>query len=86
MNDPDYIAGLKSNMHATFDTPQGKEVLRFLEVSCGWYRSIYTPGQDSETALISDGRRQVIATIKTFLECEPDQIATLAKQQGETHG
>ena len=75
------IVGLKSNMHATFDTPQGKEVLRYLEMSCCWYRSIFTPGADRDEVLINDGKRQVIATIKTFLETSPEQILYLMEKE-----
>ena len=75
----DYAVGLKSNMHATFDSPQGKEVLRYLEDACGWYRSVYVPGADRDEVLINDGKRQVLATIKSILELNPEQIATLAE-------
>lgn len=80
MTDPDYVKGLKSNFHATFDTAQGKEVLRFLEISCCWYKSVFDPN-DPNMTLINDGKRQVVATIKTILELTPDQIIALAKQK-----
>ena len=82
--DVNFAAALKSNMHATFDSPQGKEVIRYLEQSCGWYRSIYTAGADRDEALINDGKRQVIATIKSILMLTPDQIAAIA--EGEQNG
>lgn len=77
MTDIKYVEGLKSNFHATFDTPQGKEVMSYLEKSCCWYRSVYDP-QSPELTLINDGKRQVLATIKTILECSPDQIQQVA--------
>lgn len=73
------IKALKANVHATFDTPQGKEVMRFLEKSCCWYQSVWVPGQ-AELTLINDGKRQVLATIKTILECSPDQISAIINQ------
>ena len=82
MADPNYIASLKSNMHAVFDTPQGQEVMKFLELSCCWYKSVWEPGSPDLT-LINDGKRQVLATIKTILECSPEQIIELAKQKEE---
>lgn len=82
MTDRDFVAGLKSNMHVVFDSPQGKEVMRFLEMSCCWYRSVWDP-QTPDLTLINDGKRQVLATIKTILECSPDQIVQLAKQKEE---
>lgn len=77
MTDPQYVAGLKSNMHSVFDTPQGKEVIKYLEKSCCWYNSIYDPAS-ADLTLINDGKRQVLATIKTILECSTDQIVQLA--------
>jgi hypothetical protein len=77
MTDKEYVSGLKHNMHMVFDTPQGKEVLRFLEVHCCWYKSVFVPDSPDMT-LINDGKRQVIATIKTILELNPDQIVLLA--------
>lgn len=73
------VAALKSNVHATFDTPQGREVMKFLEMSCCWYKSVWTPG-NPEMTLVNDGKRQVLATIKTILELSPDQIVYMAKQ------
>jgi hypothetical protein len=78
--DRDQVAALKSNMHITFETPQGREVLRFLEISCGWYKSVFDP-QDPNMTLINDGKRQVIAMIKTILELTPDQIVALVKDK-----
>ena len=80
--DKNQISSLKSNMHAVFDTPQGKEVMAFLEQSCGWYQSIFDPSTP-ELTLINDGKRQVIATIKTILTLSPEQITILAKQKEE---
>ncbi len=75
----DEAAALKSNMHSTFDTATGKEVIKFLERHCCWYRSVWAPDNPDMT-LINDGKRQVLATIKTVLELNPDQIASLAKE------
>lgn len=82
MTDKNYVAGLKANMHAVFDTPQGKEIMTFLEQSCCWYKSVWEPNSPDLT-LINDGKRQVLATIKTILELSPEQITTLAKQAEE---
>ena len=82
MTNPDYIKTLKSNIHATFDSPQGKEVMKFLEQTCCWYKSVWDPN-DPDMTLINDGKRQVLATIKTILELTPDQIIAIAKQKEE---
>ena len=82
MTDRDYVAGLKSNMHVCFDSPQGKEVMKFLETTCCWYRSVWHPDSPDMT-LINDGKRQVLATIKTILGLSPEQITELAKMKEE---
>ena len=75
-------ATLKNNMHATFDTPQGQEVMRFLEHTCCWYQSCLVPS-NGELTLVNDGKRQVLATIKTILTLSPDQIVDLVKRKEE---
>ena len=74
------VKALKQNMHAVFDTPQGKEVMEFLESSCGWYESIFDP-DSKDRILINAGRREVVATIKTFLKYSPEQIIAMAQQK-----
>lgn len=74
------VKGVHANIHATFNTPQGKEVLTFLEEACGWYESIFDP-QDKDRIMINAGRREVVATIKTFLKHSPEQIVAMAKQK-----
>jgi len=71
--------GLKSNMHSTFDTPQGKEVMRFLEKRCSWYDSVFNPTTPDMT-LLAAGRREVLATIKTILKLTPEQIISLEQE------
>lgn len=80
LKDRSDAAALKSNMHATFDSPQGKEVMAFLENTCCWYQSVLDPNSPDMT-LINDGKRQVLATIKTILNLSPDQIVLLAEQK-----
>ena len=74
------VKGLHSNINSTFNTPQGKEVLTFLEEACGWYESIFDPDV-KDRILINAGRREVVATIKTFLKHPPEQIVVMAKQK-----
>lgn len=82
LTDVEYVRGLKSNIHAVFDTPQGKEVMKFLEQTCCWYQSVFVPHSPDMT-LINDGKRQVLATLKTFLDLSPEQIVILAKRNEE---
>ena len=74
----DYVKNLQSDIRAVFDTPAGKEVMKFLELSCGWYQSIFNP-VDRDLTLINDGKRQVVATLKTFIEFDADKIVEIAK-------
>lgn len=80
MTDLSYVKAMKSNMHVTFDSPQGKEVMKFLEQTCCWYSSVWSPDSPDMT-LINDGKRQVLATIKTILELSPEQLVSLAQQK-----
>lgn len=82
LKDVDYVRALQSNMRSLFDTAAGKEVMRFLEAACGWYQSVFTPGNPDMT-LINDGKRQVIATIKTLLERAPEEIVAMTKARDE---
>ncbi len=76
----DEAVGLKSNMHATFDSPQGKEVMRFLEKRCSWYDSVFSP-TNPDLTLVAAGRREVLATIKTVLESKPEEIVALQEEK-----
>ena len=82
MTDINYVTGLKSNFHTTFGSPQGQEVMKFLEQTCCWYKSVFDPACPDMT-LINDGKRQVVATIKTIMELTPQQIVALAQQKEE---
>jgi len=76
----DYVKGLQSNLRAIFDNNAGKDVMEFLEISCGWYQSIFDPN-NRDISLINDGKRQVVATIKTLLRCTPEEIVSLAQEK-----
>lgn len=78
LTDIDYVKTLKGNMRASLDTDAGKEVVKFLEIVCGWYDF---GNVDTNEILIGHGKRQVLATIKTLLELNPEQIVALAQQK-----
>ncbi len=80
LTDIEYVKGLQSNLRASLDTPPGKEVIIFLENACGWYQSIFDPA-NRDLCLINDGKRQVLATIKTLLKLTPEQIVAMAKEK-----
>jgi hypothetical protein len=76
------VKTLQSNVRAVFSSPAGQEVLKFLELSCGWYQSTFNP-IDKDLTLINDGKRQVIATIKTLLDFDADVIVKIAKGKND---
>ena len=68
---------LQSNLRASLGTDAGKEVIVFLEQICGWYDFRET---DTNRILINHGKRGILATIKTLLECTPEQIVQITKE------
>ena len=80
LKDIDYVKGVQSNLHATLDTPQGKEVMRFLEEMVGYNSTIFDPS-NKENTWVRDGARQVVATLHTLLKQKADDIVLLANQK-----
>ncbi|RTK93053.1 hypothetical protein EKI60_06465 [Candidatus Saccharibacteria bacterium] len=80
LSDKAYVAGLKSNIHATFDSPQGKEVMKFLEKISGWTPSILDSNETNDI-IARDANRKLIGTIKTILDLSVDQIVELAGKE-----
>lgn len=72
------VRGLQSNLRASLGTPQGQEVMKFLEEICGWYDFSEV---DPNMILIKHGKRAVLATLKTLLELTAEQIVTVAKKE-----
>ena len=85
MTDVNVVKGVIDNVSLTFNTESGKEVMRFLEQSCGWYESIYDPS-DTNRVLLNAGRREVLATIKTLLKLTPDEVVALVKSKEGSDG
>lgn len=67
---------LKQQCHTCFEHKAGEEWLEFMEAICNWYP---LPVDSSETndIVARDARRQVLATIKTFLKCSPEELHAL---------
>lgn len=74
------VRALQNSIHTVFNTPQGKDIIAFLEEACGWYESIFDP-ENRDRTLINAGRREVVATLHTFLRFTPEQIVAMAKQK-----
>jgi hypothetical protein len=81
LTDINYVKALQSDLRATLDTPHGKRVMEFLEETCGFYTSVFDP-INRDVTLVNEGRRQVVATLKTLLRLTPEQIIALANQGG----
>ena len=73
------VRALQSYARVLFDTPSGKEFMNFLEQICGWYQFNEI---ETNQVLIANGKRQILATIKTLLEHSPEQIVAVANQHG----
>lgn len=67
---------LKANVHATFESPQGKEVMTYLEKIGGWTPSIYDSG-DTNNIIARDANRRLIGTLKTIMNVNAEQIVAL---------
>ena len=80
LTDISYVKGLQSNLRTSLDTPQGREVMKFLEASCGWYQSVFDP-VNRDMCLVNDGKRQVLATLKTLMELTPEQVVAWAREK-----
>jgi len=74
----DDVRTLQSNLKASLETDAGKEVIMWLEEVCGWYD--FTE-QDPNTILIKHGKRQVLATLKTLIKLQPEQVVALSQQE-----
>jgi len=74
----DDVRALQSNLKASLETDAGKEVIMWLEEVCGWYD--FTE-QDPNIILIKHGKRQVLATLKTLIKLQPEQVVALSQQE-----
>ena len=79
MKDLESVRALKSNLSATFDSPQGKEAMLFMERIGAWYPTIFD-ANDTNAIIARDANRRLIGTIKTVLRLSPEQIVKMAEQ------
>ena len=75
----DYVSGLKSNMHSCFDSPQGKEVLQYLEKICAWTPTVMDSNETNDI-IARDATRKIYGTIQSILLLSPQQIVELAER------
>lgn len=68
--------GLRSNIIATFDSPQGKETMRYIEKIGSWYPRM-DDSMETNDIIARDANRRLIATLKTIMQLTPQQIVAL---------
>ena len=75
----DEAKALKQNIHSTFESPQGKETMKYLEKIGGWTPSIYDSG-DTNEIIARDANRRLIGTLKTIMNLTADQIVKITEE------
>lgn len=75
----DQVASLKSNMHTTFESPQGKEVMEFIEQIGSWYPNMMD-SLDTNEVIARDANRRLIGTLKTVMNLSVDQLMQLGER------
>lgn len=74
------VKRVQQAIRGVYDGPHGKDAMKFMEQICGWFDFQET---DKDIILMQHGKRQVLATIKTFLTLNPEQIVALAKKEND---
>lgn len=72
------VRQMQTELRTALGTTSGKEVIKFLEQICGWYDFRHT---DPNVILMEHGKRQVLATLKTFLDFSAEQIVAMAAKE-----
>jgi len=75
------VKEIQSSLRTLFNSACGKDAMHFLEQICGWFDF---SDVEPNMILIKHGKRQVLATIKTLLDLNPQEIVALTK--GEDNG
>ena len=75
----DEAKALKNNVHLAFESPQGKEVMAFIEKIGHWTPSIYDSG-DTNEIIARDANRRLIGTLKTIMILNAEQIVALQEE------
>jgi hypothetical protein len=78
-----HVKRIQGELRQVFESPSGQEVMKFLEEICGWYDF---SREEPNAILMAHGKRQVLATLKTLLNCSAEQVQLVAKQQGVANG
>ena len=70
---------LKNNVHLTFETAHGKEVMKFMEKIGCWIPNVFDSGETNEI-IARDANRRLIGTLKTIMEIDAEQIVALTQE------
>lgn len=81
MTDVKAVKALKASLHLVFDTPQGKDVLKWMQELGGWYPTVWD-SMETNDIIARDANRKLLGTIRTMLELTPEQIMFLATKGG----
>ena len=75
----DEIKALQSNIRTTFETPQGKEVMAYIEKIGCWTPTVFDSGETNEI-IARDANRRLIGTLKSLLILTPEQVRALSQE------
>lgn len=70
------IEALRRNVSATFNSPSGKEAMKFIEKIGSWYPNMLD-SIDTNEVIARDANRRLIGTIKTVMELTTEQLTSL---------
>ena len=71
---------LKADIHGTFETPQGKETMKYLEKIGNWTPTVFDSSETNEI-IARDANRRLIGTLKSIMILTAEQILTLVNQE-----
>jgi hypothetical protein len=80
LSDPTYVSDLKKNIHATFDSPQGKEAMIFMERVGSWMPNMMDTNETNDI-IARDANRRLLGTIKTIMALSVEQIVALSTKE-----
>jgi hypothetical protein len=78
------VKKLKADCHTVFDSPQGKDVMKFMQEIGGWFPSVFD-SMETNDIIARDATRRLLGTIRTIMDLAPEQIVALANK-GEGNG
>lgn len=71
---------LKNNIHLTFESPQGKETMKFMKQIGSWWPHV-SDSMDTNAIVARDANRRLLGTIRTIMDLTPEQILTLINKE-----